>query len=207
MQKVPHIRGTGREGNKAIIVGMLGSTCHGSEVFGGVNFEIKKASLTLRIECLLENIFSMGINCMSLEMLWREERKCSATVVGLDLVLALSKVQRCSLKRSFKRRLVSPMYGRSMASDTLIPTVLVSAKKHIRAVYTRENKPLLTLAAAYVSRERNYLYEYKLPGHDKPRLEKAAKVDFVPFIRGVRGLRKPRPELAAAYFLSYKRPY
>ena len=42
---------------------------------------------------------------MSLEMLWGEERKCSATVVGLDLVLALSKVRRCSLKRSFKRRL------------------------------------------------------------------------------------------------------
>ena len=49
---------------------------------------------------------------MSLEMLWGEERKCSATVVGLDLVLALSKVRRCSLKRSFKRRLVSPMYCR-----------------------------------------------------------------------------------------------
>ena len=32
-------------------------------------------------------------------------------------------------------------------------------------------------------------------------------VDFVPFIRGVRGLCKPRPDLAAAYFLSYKRPY
>ena len=59
----------------------------------------------------------------------------------------------------------------------------------------------------HVSRERNYLYEYKLPGQDKPRLEKAVNVDFVPFIRGVRGLRKPRPELAAAYFLSYKRPY
>ena len=58
-----------------------------------------------------------------------------------------------------------------------------------------------------ISRERNYLYEYKLPGQDKPRLEKAVNVDFVPFIRGVRGLRKPRPELAAAYFLSYKRPY
>ena len=43
---------------------------------------------------------------MSFEMLWGEERKCSATVVGLDLVLALSKVRRCSLKRSFKRRLV-----------------------------------------------------------------------------------------------------
>ena len=77
----------------------------------------------------------------------------------------------------------------------------------IRAVYTRENKPRLTLAAAYVSRERNYLYEYKLPGQDKTRLEKAVNVDFVPFIRGVRGLCKPRPELAAAYFLSYKRPY
>ena len=35
---------------------------------------------------------------MSLEMLWREERKCSATEVGLALV--------------FKRRLVSPMYCR-----------------------------------------------------------------------------------------------
>ena len=62
----------------------------------------------------------------------------------------------------------------------------------IRAVYTRVNKPRLTLAAAYLSRERNYLYEYKLPGQDKPRLEKAVNVDFVPFIRGVRGLRKPR---------------
>ena len=73
-------------------------------------FKIKKASLALRIESLLENIFSIGINCMSLEMLWGEERKCSATVVGLDLVLVLSKVRQCSLKRSFKCRLVSPMY-------------------------------------------------------------------------------------------------
>ena len=46
---------------------------------------------------------------MSLEMLWEEERKCSATVVNSDLVLASSKVRRCSLKRSFKRRLISPM--------------------------------------------------------------------------------------------------
>ena len=82
-----------------------------------------------------------------------------------------------------------------------------TAVVYIRAVYTRVNKPRLTLAAAYLSRERNYLYEYKLRGQDKPRLEKAVNVDFVPFIRGVRGLRKPRPVLAAAYFLSYKRPY
>ena len=39
---------------------------------------------------------------MSLEMFWGEERKCSATVVVLDLVLALFKVRRCSLKRSFE---------------------------------------------------------------------------------------------------------
>ena len=57
----------------------------------------------LRIASLLENTFSAGINCMSLKMLWGEERKCSGTVVGLDLVLALSKVRRCSLKRYFKR--------------------------------------------------------------------------------------------------------
>ena len=31
-----------------------------------------------------------------------------------------------------------------------------------RAVYKRENKPRLTLAAAYVRRERNHLYEYGL---------------------------------------------
>ena len=76
-----------------------------------------------------------------------------------------------------------------------------------RAVYTRENKPRLTLAAAYIIRESNYLYEYKLPDQDKPWLEKAVNVDFVPFIRGVRVLCKPRPEKAMAYFLSYKRPY
>ena len=61
-----------------------------------------------------------------------------------------------------------------------------------RAVYTRENKPRLTLTAAYIIRESNYLYEYKLQGQDKPRLEKAVNVDFVPFIRGIRVLCKPR---------------
>ena len=63
---------------------------------------------------------------------------------------------------------------------------------HFRAVYTRENKPRLTLAAAYIVHERNYLYEYKLPDQDKPRLEKAVNVDFVPFIRGVRVLCEPQ---------------
>ena len=39
---------------------------------------------------------------------------------------------------------------------------------------------------------RNYLYEYKLPGQEKPRVEKAVKVDLVPFIPGVCVLCKPR---------------
>ena len=77
-----------------------------------LSFKIKKASLALRIESLLEKIFSMGINCMPLAVWLGEERKCSATVVGLDLGLGLSMIRRCLLNRyrSFKRRLGSPMY-------------------------------------------------------------------------------------------------
>ena len=66
-------------------------------------FKIKKASLALRIESLFEKTFSMGISCMSLAVWLGEDRKCCATVVGLDLVLGLSMVRWCSLKRSFKR--------------------------------------------------------------------------------------------------------
>ena len=50
----------------------------------------------------LENIFSMGIiNIMSLAAWLGEDRKCSAAVVGLDLLFGLSMVRRCSLNRSF----------------------------------------------------------------------------------------------------------
>ena len=73
-------------------------------------FELKKASLALRMESRLENIFSMGINSMSLAVRLGEDRKCSSAVVGLDLLLGFSLVRRCSLNRSFKRRFVSPMY-------------------------------------------------------------------------------------------------
>ena len=52
----------------------------------------------------------MGINSMSLAVWLGEDRKCSAVVVGLDLLLGLSMVQRCSLNWSLKRRFVSPMY-------------------------------------------------------------------------------------------------
>ena len=39
---------------------------------------------------------------MSLAVWLGEDRKCSAAVVGLDLLLGLSMVRRCSLNRSFK---------------------------------------------------------------------------------------------------------
>ena len=48
------------------------------------------------------------LNCMSLAVWLGEDRKCSAAVVGLRLVLGLSMVRRCSLNGSFKRRFVSP---------------------------------------------------------------------------------------------------
>ena len=57
------------------------------------------------MESRLEKIFSIGINSMSLAVWLGEDRKCSAAVVGLDLLLGLSMVRRCSLNRSFKRRL------------------------------------------------------------------------------------------------------
>ena len=47
---------------------------------------------------------------MSLAVWLGEDRKCFAAVVGSDLASGLSMVRRCSLNRSFKRRLVSPMY-------------------------------------------------------------------------------------------------
>ena len=49
---------------------------------------------------------------MSLAVRLGEERKCSAAVVGLDLLLGLSVVRRCSLNCSFKRCFDSPMYCR-----------------------------------------------------------------------------------------------
>ena len=78
---------------------------------------------------------------------------------------------------------------------------------YIRAVYTRENKPRLTLAAAYVSREQ----PVKMVQNLRSRLSQATSYPglgvYTRINSSFRGLRKPRPELAAAYFLSYKRPY
>ena len=44
----------------------------------------------------------MGINCMLLAVWLGEDRKCSAAVVGLDLVLGLSMIRRCSSNWSFR---------------------------------------------------------------------------------------------------------
>ena len=42
------------------------------------------------MESRLEKIFSMGINIMTLAVWLGQDRKCSAAVVGLDLLLGLS---------------------------------------------------------------------------------------------------------------------
>ena len=58
---------------------------------------------------------------MSLAVWLGAVRKCSAAVVGLDMALGLSMVRRCSLKRSFKRRLVSPMYCKLQRLQDTLP--------------------------------------------------------------------------------------
>ena len=51
-------QGTGREGDDAIIVGMLGSTCHGSEAFGGVNWNMSTMDLVQeRDSCIPSPLF------------------------------------------------------------------------------------------------------------------------------------------------------
>ena len=58
------------------------------------------------MESRLEKIFSMGINNMSLAVWLGKDRKCSAAVVGLNLLLGLSMVRRCSLNRSLRARAI-----------------------------------------------------------------------------------------------------
>ena len=86
------------------------------------------------MESRLEKIFSMAINCMSLAVWLGEDRKCFAAVVGSDLTSGLSMVRRCSLNRSFKRRLVSPMYCKLQLVSSvvakpapLVPTFLMDS--------------------------------------------------------------------------------
>ena len=43
------------------------------------------------------------------EALWSLERKCSETVVGLELFVCLSTGPPCSLKQSLSPRFVSPI--------------------------------------------------------------------------------------------------
>ena len=70
---------------------------------------MRYASLALRTLSRLDLMSSRGISSMS-EALWSLERKCSETVVGLELFVCLWTGLRCSLKRSLSRRFVSPMY-------------------------------------------------------------------------------------------------
>ena len=62
---------------------------------------MRYASLALRTLSRLDLMSSRGISSIS-EALWSLERKCSETVVGLELLVCLSTGLRCSLKRSVK---------------------------------------------------------------------------------------------------------
>ena len=66
--------------------------------------------LALRTESREQRIFSSAINCVSVWEWLEWERKCSETVVGLELMLVLSIARLCSLNLSLRRRLVSPIY-------------------------------------------------------------------------------------------------
>ena len=69
-------------------------------------FELKKLPWPYGCSLGWKIFFSMAINIMSLAVWLGEDRKCSAALVGLDLLLGLPMVRRCSLNRSFKRRFV-----------------------------------------------------------------------------------------------------
>ena len=79
---------------------------------GGSGHEVQESwpLVALPTESREERIFSSGINCMSVWEWLEWERKCSETVVGLDLMLVLSTARVCSLNLSLRRRLVSPIY-------------------------------------------------------------------------------------------------
>ena len=61
---------------------------------------MRYASLAFRRLSLLDLISSSGISVMSLAE-WSLVRKCSETVVGLEILDGLSTGLRCSLKRSW----------------------------------------------------------------------------------------------------------
>ena len=84
------------------------------------------------MEFRLEKIFSMGINSMSLAVWLGEDRKCSAAVVGLDLLLGLSMVRRCSLNQSFKRRFVSPMYCKLQRLQKLQKSLTKRSRSNVK---------------------------------------------------------------------------
>ena len=60
---------------------------------------MRYASLALRTLSRLDSTSSKGISCMSVALCLLH-KKCSDTVVGLELLVSLSTSMRCLLKRS-----------------------------------------------------------------------------------------------------------
>ena len=60
---------------------------------------------------------------------------------------------KCVLQRSYNKISI-PFYNQSQIHQEAKMTI----------GHKKENKPRITPATAYIIRERNYLYQYKLPG-------------------------------------------
>ena len=90
-------------------------------------FSIKCDSLALRTESREEWIFSSGINCMSVWEWLEWERKCSETVVGLDLMLVLSTAQFCPQRKV-------PLVHTLLTASQVIPFTL--QVKHAPSLHT-----------------------------------------------------------------------
>ena len=74
---------------------------HSSRPFGPLGSGVLTSLALRRTESREEWIFSSGINCMSVWEWLEWETKCQETVVGLDLMLVLSRTARlCSLNLS-----------------------------------------------------------------------------------------------------------
>ena len=93
-----------------------------------MSLSIKCDSLALRTESREEWIFPNETNCMSVWE-WSEwERRCSETLVGLDLMLVLSTGRLCSLNLSLRQKwpnCVEDSVGVNILSEIKISIALI----------------------------------------------------------------------------------
>ena len=115
-------------------------------------------SLALRTESNEEWIFSSRINCMS-EWEWLEwERKCSETVLGLDLMFVLSTACLCSLNLSLNSFYALPIlvvltrYRQNLKILTMLYHLLSHITQHFHAFLISYSNILTSYTALAVAK-------------------------------------------------------